>query len=102
MDHAQAVAFYRLPARLALMWHSTAWATCTALALVLLKTTLQRCGFSSLLPPKDILKHRSWLARCHERGLGVAVDVAEAIRWYRRAQAAGDTEAAGKLQQLSA
>jgi TPR repeat protein len=38
----------------------------------------------------------------HEHGYGVAADVAEAIRWYRRAQTAGDPDAAGKLQELGA
>ena len=41
--------------RRALMAHSAAWATCMIVAKALLKTTLKRCGGSSLLPPKDIL-----------------------------------------------
>jgi len=41
-----------------------------------------------------------WVALCHERGQGVAVDVAEAVRWFRRAHAAGDTRAADELQRL--
>ena len=42
------------------------------------------------------------VAECHERGWGVAADVAEAIRWYRRAEAGGDPDAADKLQELGA
>ena len=40
------------------------------------------------------------VAECHECGSGVAADVAEAIHCYRRAEAAGITDAAGKLQKL--
>jgi len=36
----------------------------------------------------------------HQYGNGVAADVAEAIRWYRRAQKAGSTHAALKLQEF--
>jgi hypothetical protein len=43
--------------RRALMKHSAAWASCTSMAMALIKMTLKRCGCSSLLPPKDILKH---------------------------------------------
>ncbi len=43
-----------------------------------------------------------WAAKCHEHGYGVAADVAEVIRWYMRAQAAGDTRAADTLQRLGA
>jgi TPR repeat protein len=39
-------------------------------------------------------------AICYEHGHSVAADVAEAIRWYRRARAAGDSSAAAALQQL--
>ena len=43
------------------------------------------------------------VAECHERGRGgVPKNVAEAIRWYRRAQAAGYCYAAEKLQRLCA
>jgi TPR repeat protein len=42
------------------------------------------------------------VADCHERGHGVRKSKAEAIRWYRRAQAAGDPDAAGKLRRLRA
>jgi TPR repeat protein len=43
------------------------------------------------------------VANCHERGHGVAAaDVAAAICWYRRAQAAGNTAAARELQRLGA
>ena len=41
------------------------------------------------------------VAECYEHGCGVAADVAEAICWFRRAQSAGYTIAAGKLQVLS-
>ena len=41
--------------RRTLMRRSTAWAACTSEALP--KTTLKRCGCTSLLPPKDILMH---------------------------------------------
>ena len=34
------------------------------------------------------------VAACYEHGYGVTADVAEAIRWYRRAQAAGATDGA--------
>ena len=38
------------------------------------------------------------VAECHELGLlGVTADVAEAIRWYRRSQAAGCYDAECKL-----
>jgi hypothetical protein len=40
------------------------------------------------------------IAECHESGWGVAADVTEAIRWYRRAEAAGDDDAADRLQEL--
>ncbi len=43
--------------RRALMKHSAAWASCTSMAMAVIKMTLKRCGCSSLLPPKDILKH---------------------------------------------
>jgi hypothetical protein len=43
--------------RRALMAHSTAWESYTSFAKALLETALNRCGGSSLLPPKDILLH---------------------------------------------
>ena len=42
------------------------------------------------------------VARCHNFGDGVPKNKAAAIRWYRRAAAAGKTEAADALQQLGA
>jgi len=39
---------------------------------------------------------------CHARGEGVAADVAEAIRWYRRATSAGNIVAAAELRRLCA
>ena len=42
------------------------------------------------------------VAKCHECGWGVAADVAEAIRWYRRAEAGGDLDAPDKLLELGA
>jgi len=43
------------------------------------------------------------VAQCHENGQGgVPKNKVEAIRWYRRAQAAGYLKAAAKLQELSA
>ncbi len=42
------------------------------------------------------------VAVCHERGYGVAADVAEVIRWHMRAQAADDTRDADTLQRLGA
>ena len=43
------------------------------------------------------------VADCHEHGLGgVCEDKAEAIRWFRRVQAAGDTCAADDLRRLRA
>ena len=40
------------------------------------------------------------VAECHESGWGIAADASEAIRWYRRAEAAGDYDAADRLQEL--
>jgi len=42
------------------------------------------------------------VADLYEQGLSVPANVAEAIRWYRRAQAAGDARAADALQRLGA
>jgi len=42
------------------------------------------------------------VAYCHDRGFGVAADVAAASRWYRRAQAAGHPFAANTLHRLRA
>ena len=42
------------------------------------------------------------VAICHENGHGVRKNMAEAKRWYRRAQAAGDPDAADDLQRLRA
>ena len=42
------------------------------------------------------------VADCHEKGRGVPKNKAEAIRWYRRAQAAGNPDAAAALQRLRA
>ncbi len=42
------------------------------------------------------------VADCHERGDGVRKSKAAAIRWYRRAQAAGDPYAADELRRLRA
>ncbi len=42
------------------------------------------------------------VAECHEYGFGVAANVAEAIRWYRRAQAAGHFRAVDGLDRLDA
>ena len=43
--------------RRTLMRRRSAWASCTTMAMALLKTTLKRYGGTSLLPPKDILRH---------------------------------------------
>jgi TPR repeat protein len=43
-----------------------------------------------------------FIALCHEYGQGVATDVTEAIRWYIRAQAAGDSSAEYQLDRLFA
>ena len=42
------------------------------------------------------------IACCYKKGEGVRINKAEAIRWYRRAQAAGDIDAAAQLQRLRA
>jgi TPR repeat protein len=42
------------------------------------------------------------VAVCHEYGQGVRKNKAAAIRWYKRAQAAGDPEAADQLRRLRA
>ena len=42
------------------MQRSANLATPAAAFAVLLKTSLKRCGYTSLLPPKDILKHCTW------------------------------------------
>ncbi len=42
------------------------------------------------------------VAHLHELGLGVPENQAEAIRWYRRAQAAGQPEASDALRRLRA
>ena len=42
------------------------------------------------------------VAQCHELGAGVGENREEAIRWYRRAQAAGDVNAPVALQRLRA
>jgi TPR repeat protein len=44
----------------------------------------------------------SMVAECHQFGSGVASDVAEAIRWYRRAQTAGNADAADIILKLGA
>ena len=43
-----------------------------------------------------------FIALCHEYGQGVATDVTEAIRWYIRAQAAGNSSAECQLERLCA
>ena len=45
---------------------------------------------------------RSFSSAVYESGWGVASDRAEAVRWYRRAAASGDSLAAGKLRVLGA
>jgi TPR repeat protein len=40
------------------------------------------------------------VALCHEKGFGVVVNVAEAICWYKRSQAAGVLAAAAALRRL--
>jgi TPR repeat protein len=40
------------------------------------------------------------VARCYEEGRGVPENKAEAIRWYRRALAAGNSLAANSLRWL--
>ncbi len=42
------------------------------------------------------------VADCHEKGRGVRKNKAAAIRWYRRAQAAGKRVAAAALRRLRA
>ena len=100
-DNAQAVAFYRLAAAqgldeaqysLGYMYlHSQGVAQDYAGALRLFQLAAAQGH------PQALYR----VAVCHERGYGVAaVDVAEAIRWYRRAQAAGSPSAAYHLQSL--
>ena len=99
-DYAQAVAFYRLAAQnlddaqcsLGYMYHN-GWGVAKdyaeALRLYQLAATQ---GFPWAL---------YWVAVCHERGRGgVRQNKAKAIRWYRRAQAAGQPYAAAALQRL--
>jgi len=102
VDHAQALAFYRLAAAQGLdeaqyslgfmYFHGDGVARDAAEAM-----RWYRIAAAQGLP--DAL---FWVAYCHEKGLCVAADVAEAIRWYKRAQAAGDPCATVKLQQLGA
>jgi TPR repeat protein len=42
------------------------------------------------------------LAQLHERGLGMPADRIAALAWYRRAQKAGQAEAAAEVERLQA
>jgi len=102
VDHAQAVAFYRLAAAQGLdeaqlslgLMYLNGWGVARdrAEALRLFQLAAAQGHAAGLF----------WVAFCHEKGQGVAVDVAEAIRWYRRAQAAGHPYVADNLQRLAA
>ena len=99
-DHAQALAFYWLAAAQGLDWaqcelgdmHKNAVAQDYVEAL-----RLYQLAAAQGLPDALYL-----VAECHEYGLCVPENKAEAICWYRRAQAAGDSDAADELQRLGA
>jgi hypothetical protein len=94
-DHAQAVALYRLAAAQNL--------DCAQLSLgCVTEDSAEALWLFQLAAAQGHPTAFANIAYCHKHGEGVRKNKAEAIRWYRRAQAAGDIDAAAQLQKLRA
>ena len=65
----------------------------TRMALASLSTKLRRSSGTSARLRREMRKRRMNLGFCYENGSGVAVDKAEAVKWYKRAAEAGDANA---------
>jgi TPR repeat protein len=103
-DNAQAVAFYRLAAAqnldeaqrsLGFMYHYSQ-------GVGVAQDVVEALRLYQLAAAQGHPETLYWVALCHEHGRDVRINKAEAIRWYRRAQAAGQPQAAAALQRLRA
>jgi TPR repeat protein len=97
-DHTQARALYRLAAA---QGHDGAQRTLGNLHLAY-RNFAEALRLFQLAAAQGYPMALYNVAECHERGWGVAADLAEAICWYRRAQTAGFQPAENKLKRLGA
>jgi len=102
VDHAQAVAFYRLAAAQGLDGAQSNLGDMYRCGRGIAQDYTEALRLYQLAAVQGYPEALDSIAECHEKGWGVAADVAEAIRWYRRAQAAGHTGAAYTLRRLGA
>jgi len=102
-DYAQAVAFYRLAVAQGLDGAQLILGNMYRYGDGVAQDHAEALRLYQLAAAQGHPEALYWVADCHEHGLlGVAADVNEAIRWYRRAQAAGSIVAASALQRLRA
>jgi uncharacterized protein len=95
-DEAEALALLRLAAAQNLDWAQVLFASCLSKDF---GGTLRWYQLAAAQGHPLALRN---VGNCYERGHGVPKNMAEAIRWYRRAQAAEYGMAAADLQRLGA
>jgi len=97
-DDAQALVFYGLAAAQGLDWAQCELGDMHKNAVA--QDYVEALRLYQLAAAQGLPRALSKVAHCHEKGLGVAADAAEAIRWYMRAQAAGNIDAQFELERL--
>jgi TPR repeat protein len=100
LDHAQAVALYRLAAAQNLDDAQYGLGFMYYYGYSVVKDHAEALRLYQLAATQGHPEALKWVAHCHERGYGVPKN--KAIHWYRRAQAAGYHSAADALQRLVA
>jgi len=99
-DVAKAVAFYQLASAQGLDAAQCELGNILIHGRVLARNYAEGLRLCHLSAAQGYTRAFNSVAECHESGWGVAADASEAIRWYRRAEAAGDYDAANRLQEL--
>ena len=93
-DVAKAVAFYQLASAQGLDAAQCELGNTLIRGRVVARNYAEGLRLCHLSAAQGYTRAFNSIAECHESGWGVAADASEAIRWYRRAEAAGDYDAA--------
>ena len=93
-DVAKAVAFYQLASAQGLDAAQCELGNTLIRGRVVARNYAEGLRLCHLSAAQGYTRAFNSIAECHESGWGVAADAFEAIRWYRRAEAAGDYDAA--------
>ena len=93
-DVAKAVAFYQLASAQGLDAAQCELGNTLIRGRVVARNYAEGLRLCHLSAAQGYTRAFNSIAECHESGWGVAADASEAIRWSRRAEAAGDYDAA--------